>query len=380
MKKYDVTVAGYTCLDLSPRFRKNKTHVSIDRLFQPGKLIEIDGLDVSLGGIVPNAGLALKKFGKKVFLNGLVGDDSIGIIAKELFEKYGVFEGIRSTSKAETAFSIVIAPPGVDRIYLESPGCNRILDAEWIDFDAVSRSRIFHFGYPPLLQQFYLKNGLKLFDLFSDVSKMGTITSLDFSLPDAESESGNIDWPVVMRRILPVTDIFVPSLEEVLQIMMPLEYTEILSASGNNSIINHIPVRLIREIGRMIISGGVKILLIKAAHRGIYLMTGKVSSLNERPDINLPGEEWNDRELWCDSYLADNVKVVNASGAGDTAAAAFLAALLDGDSPELSMQYAAFAGRNNLYCRNIFNELGGWDIIRRGILNESTHITDYRAR
>ncbi len=378
MKKYDVVVAGYTCVDLAPGFRKNDTHTSIAGLFKPGKLIEIDGLDISLGGVVPNTGLALKKFGKKVFLNGLVGGDLIGVIAKELFDGYCVSEGITTTRKAGTAFSIVLAPPGVDRIFLESPGCNHILDTDHVDFDAVSQSRIFHFGYPPLLRQFYLNNGDLLFEMFSRVHGMGTVTSLDFSLPDSESESGKIDWPEVMRRILPVTDIFVPSLEEVLQIMMPSRYDEILSESGSDDIIDHVPLSLIREIGGIIIGGGVKILLIKAAHRGVYLMTGDVSCINEKPGFLLSEEQWNFRELWCDSYRADDSKVVSASGAGDTAAAAFLASILDGNSPELSMKYSAIAGRNNLYCRDKYSELGGWDCMTRDIMAEPSEIRDLK--
>ena len=170
----------------------------------------------------------MKKFSKKVLLNGLVGDDFIGKIAIEWLDKYNLSDGIKITDKAGTAFSIVIAPPGIDRIFLESPGCNQIFDTSFINFDAISQSRMFHFGYPPLLKQFYQNNGSQLVDLFSEIQKMGVVTSLDFSLPDPESESGRINWPEIMQKILPFTDIFVPSLEEVLQIMQPGEYAGIL--------------------------------------------------------------------------------------------------------------------------------------------------------
>ena len=146
----------------------------------------------------------MKKFNKNVFLNGLVGDDFIGKIAIEWFDKYDLSEGIRTTDKAGTAFSIVIAPPGIDRIFLESPGCNQIFDTSFINFDAISQSRLFHFGYPPLLKQFYQNNGSQLVDLFSKIQKMGVVTSLDFSLPDPESESGKIKLAGDNEKILPV--------------------------------------------------------------------------------------------------------------------------------------------------------------------------------
>jgi sugar/nucleoside kinase (ribokinase family) len=121
MKKIDVVIAGYTCVDLIPDFKKAQSAVSLSSLLIPGKLIEIDGISFVLGGAVPNTGLAMKKFNKNVFLNGLVADDFIGKIAIEWLDKYDLSVGIRLTDQAGTAFSIVLAPPGIDRIFLESP-------------------------------------------------------------------------------------------------------------------------------------------------------------------------------------------------------------------------------------------------------------------
>ncbi|MCX6326542.1 MAG: carbohydrate kinase family protein [Bacteroidia bacterium] len=360
MKKYDAVIAGYTCVDLIPDFKKNESFANISDLLKPGKLIEIDGLNFVLGGIVSNTGLAMKKFNKKVFLNGLVGDDFIGKIAIEWLDKYNLSEGIQTTSKAGTAFSIVIAPPGIDRIFLESPGCNKIFDQSVINFDAVSRSRMFHFGYPPLLRQFYLNNGSQLVDMFSAVQRMGVVTSLDFSLPDTESESGRINWPEIIQKTLPYTDIFVPSLEELLQIMHPGEYAEILSSAVSEDVINQVLVNTVRQIGKLFIGSGVKILLIKAGQWGAYLLTGDVSSINEKADLKLVEENWNYRELWFNAYKADPLKIKNSSGAGDTSVAAFLSALLDSENPESAVKYAAMAGRNNLYCTNLYDDLSNW--------------------
>jgi sugar/nucleoside kinase (ribokinase family) len=367
MKKYDIVIAGYTCVDLIPDFKKTEYVTSISNLFKPGKLIEIDGLRFVPGGVVANTGLAMKKFNKKVFLNGLVGDDSMGEIVKDWFGKYNISDGIMTTKKAGTAFSIVIAPPGIDRIFLESPGCNQLFDSDFINFDAVSQSRMFHFGYPPLLKQFYLNNGSHMEDVFSKIQSMGVVTSLDFSLPDPESESGKINWTEVMQRVLPFTDIFVPSLEEALQTMMPLKYAEIQSAFENTDIIDQIPTEIIREVGKLIINSGVKIVLIKAGQRGAYLLTGDVSSINEMSGINLTEESWSFRELWCDAYHADESKIINSTGAGDTAVAAFLSAILDGHSVDYSLKYAVIAGRNNLYCHNIYSDLSDWQEMTKEI-------------
>ena len=374
MKKIDVVIAGYTCVDLIPDFKKTQSAVSLSSLLIPGKLIEIDGISFVLGGAVPNTGLAMKKFNKNVFLNGLVGDDFIGKFAIEWLDKYDLSVGIRLTDQAGTAFSIVLAPPGIDRIFLESPGCNQLFDRSFINFDAVAQSRIFHFGYPPLLKQFYLNNGKQLADLFSEVQKMGVVTSLDFSLPDPESESGRVDWQEILKSCMPYTDIFVPSIEEVLQIMHPGEYAGILASSISTGKIDQMLINIIRDIGRQLIDSGVKILLIKAGQWGAYLLTGDVSSINDKSGTDLDKGKWNNCELWCCAYKADPLKIKNSSGAGDTSVAAFLSAILDDENPESAVRYAALAGRNNLYCTNLYDDLSDWQELTEEIKSEENEL------
>lgn len=378
MKKYDAVIAGYICVDLIPEFKKNESHESIFDLLKPGKLIEINGLNYTLGGVVANTGAAMKKFSKNVILNGLIGKDFIGKVAMELLEPYGLSEGIKTVDHKGTAFGLVIAPSGIDRIFLESPGCSRWFDMNHIDFEAIAQSRLFHFGYPPLLRKFYIDQGAQLVNLFSIVQKSGVVTSLDFSLPDAESESGKVEWPVIMKKVLPFTDIFVPSLEEALQILLPAEYQKLTSIVGNTDIIDIVPIETIREIGSLIIDLGVKITLIKAGHRGVYLWTGDISSINKNVGFDLHIESWNYRELWCDAYPTENSKIVNASGAGDTASAAFISAILDGENPEASLKYAAMAGRNNLYCYDIYKELSGWAEMTEEISAHPNEVIDLK--
>lgn len=318
----------------------------------------------------------MKIYDKQVFLNGLTGDDLLGKIVREWFGNLELAEGIETTEKEGTALGIVLAPPGIDRIFLESPGCSKVFDIGSINFDAISQSRMFHFGYPPLLKKFYMNGGSQLLELFSKVRRLGVVTSLDFSLPDPETESGKVDWPEIMKSVLPVTDIFVPSLEELMQIMWPSKYADIQLACKNTDIIDHIPIDMIRLLGKQIIDSGVKILLIKMAHRGAYLITGDTTSLNEKLDSTL-SKEWNYCELLCNAYQADKFKIKNATGAGDTAVAAFLAAILDSESPVSSLKYATIAGRNNLYCHNIYSELADWQTMTEEIKSEPNEIVSF---
>lgn len=376
-KYYDAVISGYFCVDLIPDFKKEKMATRITEFLKPGRLIELDGLDVTLGGVVANTGIALKKFSKNVFLNSVIGDDPVGRMCKNWLDEYDIPGDIKVLKNAGTAVGLVVAPPGIDRIFLESPGCSQLFDTGYINFEAIAKSRLFHFGYPPLLKQFYLNNGRQLLDMFKRIREMGVVTSMDFSLPDGES--GKVNWPDILQQVLPFTDIFTPSLEEALQIMMPDVYAEIQSAAGDNvEIIDLIPIATIRELGKRMMDAGVKIALIKAGHRGAYLWTGDVLSVNKGSGFCLSEDQWNYRELWCRAYPVDPNRIKNASGAGDMAVAAFLSAILDGEDPEQALKYATLSGRNNLYCHNIFNELPDWEDMTEEIRSEPNEIVDLK--
>ena len=123
--RYDVVVAGYTCLDLTPEIRNSKSS-AIAEIFQPGKLIEIDGISVMPGGAVPNKGMVLKKFNKKVFLNGLAGNDLIsgGGGNDCIFGGYGddIISGNsgNDTIKGNSGNDILKGQSGTDVIYSNS--------------------------------------------------------------------------------------------------------------------------------------------------------------------------------------------------------------------------------------------------------------------
>jgi len=51
-------------------------------------------------------------------------------------------------------------------------------------------------------------------------------------------------------------------------------------------------------------------------------------------ETSLQEETWNNREILCNAYKVDQSKVMHATGAGDTAVAAFLSAILNGETPD----------------------------------------------
>ena len=359
-RSIDAVVAGYLGVDLTPGFSSTRTEVSLSELFRPGKLIETEGLDVSVGGVVANTGLAMKKFGQRVELMGCVGADALGDLAVARLAQDGVSRGIRRKSQAGTAYGLVIAPPGVDRLFLEDPGCNRSFTADDLDFEIVGRSRLFHFGYPPLMETLWTNGGAELRQLFGRVRERGVATSLDMTLPDPDSPAGKADWQGILEGTLPHVDIFAPSIEEILFMLDPAAYARFRSSAGERDMVEVIPTEVFEEVSRRLLEMGVKVALIKAGHRGAFLRVGDVGPLNATTAIHLSPDQWNDRSLWVPPIPRDPGKVRNACGAGDCAVAAFLTAILKGNAPETSARYAMLAGRDNLYGQDALSGLREW--------------------
>ncbi|MFC1509645.1 carbohydrate kinase family protein [Candidatus Omnitrophota bacterium] len=360
-KKYDVAVCGYLGVDLTPGFYETSGQLNPVNVFMPGSLTEVKDLSLSLGGVVANTGFALKLFNQQVVLMGLIGNDLLGEIALKILIEHGLSEGIMTTDTAGTAYGIVLSPPGIDRIFFESPGCNRYFTSSDINYETVAESRMFHFGYPPLMKEFYDNNGDELVTMFSRVKTLDVITSLDMTLPDPESESGNVDWKGILTRLLPYVDIFVPSLEEIVFMMKPELYSKITKNNTDGDMIDSVPEDSIYSIGKELIDLDAHIVIIKSGKLGAYLFTGDVRSLNDVPGMTLPEDRWNHREIRAHAFRIDSARMKNASGAGDAAAAGFLTAVLKGNDPVTALNYAMCTGRNNLYGMQATDGLTDWE-------------------
>ncbi|MDD5705444.1 MAG: PfkB family carbohydrate kinase [Kiritimatiellae bacterium] len=363
----DAVVAGYLGVDLTPGFSSTRTVVPFSELFRPGKLIETDGLNISLGGVVANTGLAMLKFGQRVQLMGCVGCDALGDLALARLAQTGATHRIRRSSRAGTAYGFVIAPPGMDRLFLEDAGCNRCFTADDIDYDVVGESRLFHFGYPPLMPSLWMNNGLELQTLLGRIRERNVAISLDMTLPDPESPAGKADWQSILAATLPLVDVFVPSIEEILFMLEPDSYARVLSETAGGDMIDAIPAEMYDRLADRILTMGVKVLLIKAGHRGAYLRTGNLASFNASVSFRWTDPVGCPNGVWIPPFPVDVDRFRNACGAGDCAVAAFLAALLNGESCRTAGSYAMLAGRDNLYGPDALSGLTEWSQMSDGI-------------
>lgn len=355
----DAVVAGYVGVDLAPGFPASGAAVPLGQLLRPGKLIEVGPLEITPGGVVPNTGLALAAFGARVALVGLVGEDGLGDLLLGMLSGRGAELHLRR-SQAGTAYGLVLAPPGTDRVFLECPGCNAEFGAEDLDYELVARCRLLHFGYPPLMPRMVADDGAELVEMLGRARALGAATSLDMTLPDPDGPAGQVNWRRLLERVLPLVDVFAPSLEELLYMLAPEEWTRLASEAGEESIGDAAPDGLCESLAAEASALGAAVVLVKAGHRGACCRTGDVAARLSQTRLPLPAA-FDRRSLWFPAFPADPGRVVNACGAGDAAVAGFLSGLLQGESLEVCGRAAMLAGRDSLYGVDTTSGLTDWE-------------------
>ena len=127
---FSAIVAGHLCLDIIPHIA-GITPEAFRASFLPGHLIDVGPAALSTGGPVSNTGLALHKLGVPTQLMGKIGDDLFGQAVRQLVTGYDprLADGMVVDPQANTSYTVVINPPGVDRIFLHCPGANDTFSA-----------------------------------------------------------------------------------------------------------------------------------------------------------------------------------------------------------------------------------------------------------
>lgn len=337
-----IIAAGHICLDITPVFPDQKVN-NIGDIMVPGKLIQMGGADVHTGGSVANTGLAMKILGADVTLMGKIGADAFGSMVQNILRRYGADGGMIVSKEESTSYSVVIAVPGIDRIFLHNPGANNSFDKEDIQYEEVAKADLFHFGYPPLMRKMYQEGGRDLAEMFRRVKEQHVATSLDLAAVDVKSEAGRADWEEILSRTLPYVDFFVPSVEE-LCFMLDRDRYETWSARAAGRDITEVITREeVEPLAQKAVSMGTKAVLIKCGAPGIYYRTAAKEQMEPVcKELGLNLDEWASKEGFEKSFVPD--QILSGTGAGDTSIAAFLVSALEGVSLREAVQMAAGTG------------------------------------
>jgi sugar/nucleoside kinase (ribokinase family) len=348
-KDIEIVAAGHTCLDLIPAFTIEGTVDKMTDVLVPGKMINMGQCVVVGGGPVTNAGVSIRRLGVKTELIGKIGNDDFGKQILQWYEEHeGHFKGIHMVDGESTSYTIAICIPGIDRFYLHHCGANDTFGYDDMDFDLVQRSKLMLFGYPPWMKKIYENTGAQLTKILKKTKELGTTTALDLSLPDVNSPAGQVDWKAILNDWVPLSDIMVPSAEEIFYFLYKEKFLEKKAKLGpKESVLDHLTVKEISTLGSDLIELGAAIAMVKCGHRGLYVRTAGQDRLKKLGAAECSDtENWANRELWFPVYKEE--KFVGALGSGDSAIAGFLSAFVWGHTIESCLRYANAAGSMNV--------------------------------
>lgn len=347
--------AGHICLDITPVFGTGRVEKP-EELLRPGELIQMQQADVHTGGSVANTGLAMKFLGADVSLMGKIGDDAFGKIVLDVLKQHDVEKGMLIGAGESTSYSVVLAIPGLDRIFLHHPGANDTFAAEDVAEAALKEAALFHFGYPSIMKQMYAENGESLLKLLMRAKAAGAATSLDLAAVDAASEAGQQDWKAILTKVLPYVDFFVPSVEELCFMMDRERFEEWKKRAAGRDVTEILDIEYdIKPLTDQCMEAGAKVLLIKCGAPGMYYRTAGAEILKTvGSNLEFDAEKWTEKEGFERSYVPE--RILSGTGAGDTSIAAFLTAMLNGNTPEECVQLAAAEGAS---CVEAYDALSG---------------------
>lgn len=348
-----IIAAGHVCLDITPVISSERPCTALGDLLVPGKLVQTGKADVHTGGSVSNTGLALKLLGNDVRLLGKVGSDAFGTMVQQMFADYGV-GGLLVDPDSSTSYSVVLAVPGIDRIFLHNPGANDTFTGDEIPEESLQDVVLFHFGYPPLMKRMYENNGALLVSMMQRMKAHGIATSLDLAAVDPDSEAGRADWTRILQDVLPWVDLFVPSFEELCFMLDRPRYDCLAQRGGDMTASLDIAAEVV-PLADKLLTMGCKVILIKCGTSGMYLRTASKETLLQCGSrLELNAELWADHETVQPCFQPDIVR--SGTGAGDTSIAAFLTAVLRGYRPA---DCAALAAAEGACCVTSYDALSG---------------------
>ena len=323
-----VIAAGHICLDVTPIFPQERVS-RIEDMLKPGRLINMENVSVSTGGSVANTGLGLKILGADVSLMGKIGDDDFGKLVLNVLEKYQASEGMLVCKGERTSYSVVLAIPGIDRIFLHDPGANNTFCAGDVPQEMLEEAALFHLGYPPLMKQMYQNHGSELKCLMKRAKDSGVATSLDFTSIDEGAEVGKVDWYRVLKEVITYVDFFVPSVEELCYMLDKERFHSWQERAEGKDITEILDIEKdVKPLADICMKLGAKVLLIKCGAKGMYYRTADGETLKQiGTKAELDIAKWADREGFEVSFKPE--RIASGTGAGDTSIAAFLKAMLD---------------------------------------------------
>jgi sugar/nucleoside kinase (ribokinase family) len=311
-----IAIAGHICVDLRPQLGAN---AGLD----PGKLIEVGPVAITLGGAVGNTGADLVALEAPVSVSTCIGDDELGrLVLAELAADPLMTSNLHVVAGLSTSYSLVLEPAGSDRTFWHHVGANAAFTGLAEDANG---SDLFHLGYPPLLPGLLTDGGAPLHQLLARVRAAGATTSVDLAVVDRESPGADFDWELILSRMCSETDVISPSLDD---LTSALAITEPYSHG------------LVERLADQLLAWGVAVVALSAGERGLYVKTAHRARLRRAGRALAPyADDWAHRMIrvppvWVQAPVTTN-------GAGDASTAGLLFGIASGAGPDGAARLAA---------------------------------------
>lgn len=198
-KTFDCVLCGSCVADILVR------PVRLDAPIGEGTLIQVDPIEVTTGGIVSNAGIAMAKLGMKIAAFSYVGNDEWASVIQKKYQQEGIDTSrLLTHPTGATSTTVVLIDPSGERSFAHSVGAPMLMDAGVFHqhLDVFARSRMMVVGYYSLMPN--LEGDLP--EVFAAVRRSDCLTVLD-----AAGHGGGMQ---PLDRILPHLDVYVPSRAE----------------------------------------------------------------------------------------------------------------------------------------------------------------------
>lgn len=270
---FDVACVGILVADVIAK--------PVDKIPGAGLLERISSIQTYSGGCAMNAGIDMAKIGIDVAVLGKVGDDSFGRFLRDELSKFDLNdEGVVTDYENQTSASVVLSSSSGERSFLHTVGANKTFCYDDINWDVIEKSKIVFVAGTMLMDKF---DGEDCARFLKRCKEMGKTTVLD----TAWDSTGR--WMSVLEASMPYIDVFLPSIDEAIELSGETEPT---------------------KIADKFFSMGVKSCAIKLGSEGCYLRETVDSE-----EIRIP---------------RFTVKAVDTTGAGDSFCAGFLSGMVKG--------------------------------------------------
>ncbi|MEK6269359.1 MAG: carbohydrate kinase family protein [Planctomycetales bacterium] len=273
-KSIDCIICGSCVVDILVR------PVPLETSIGGGRLIQVDPIEITTGGIVSNSGIAMSRLGMQAVALSYVGSDQWGNMLRERYRDQGLnADHLVTHPEGPTSTTAVLIDESGERSFAHCVGAPERLDRKFFieRLDLFAKSRMMLLGYYSLMP------GLEadLADVFAEIRQRGCLTALD-----AAGDGGSME---PLCEILPHLDVYVPSHAEASNQTGKTDPREIIS--------------VFRE------HGAIGLLGVKLGSQGALLQTASGSWI-EVPAVQAPAP------------------VVDTTGAGDSFYAGLLTGLL----------------------------------------------------